>query len=403
MDRDGLLRAHPGSGRGGPRRAGAAPAKRARLDVLAAGGWARSLPSAWRRGRSCARSYGGSPRTPRRPADRSRSPRPPRRDDLRRRARMAGRRPPRFLIAFMETAAVAVRRSTRPERCRSSAPSRRPRPGGTSRRSRRGRSSGASGFGSWTSASRALAGPLSQSRRGRRLDLWRQVGVATGAGAWERLERGRSPVRPGRTPATARSRWRGCGLLTLLAALLLLAGEDRESDWLALRLQALGLAAASLVLGAMAGPCRRRRGQLAGDGARWAPPAGHRRVGWRPRPARSLLIMGPTPPSSAPPRRPPSILRLGLGSVTVLATTGAYAAWQQVGGVPAFVGTTYGRWLLLKLVLFGALIPLAARNLLVSRRRLSTSGPGTPEAAAALRRNGGSRRRWSRRSSSSWR
>ena len=77
--------------------------------------------------------------------------------------------------------------------------------------------------------------------------------------------------------------------------------------------------------------------------------------------------------------------RLALGAVTILAVTGAYAAWQQVGGVPAFVGTAYGRWLLLKLVLFGALLPLAARNLLVWRRRLAAPGPGTAEAVAALR------------------
>jgi putative copper export protein len=92
-------------------------------------------------------------------------------------------------------------------------------------------------------------------------------------------------------------------------------------------------------------------------------------------------------PSSATAKATERFSRLGLGSVTILAATGAYAAWQQVGGVPAFVGTAYGRWLLLKLVLFGALLPLAARNLLVWRRRLAASRPGTPEAVAALQRN----------------
>ena len=79
--------------------------------------------------------------------------------------------------------------------------------------------------------------------------------------------------------------------------------------------------------------------------------------------------------------------RVGLGAVTVLGATGVYAAWQQVGGVPALLGTAYGRWLLLKLILFGALLPLAARNLLVWRRRLAAAGPETPQAVAALRGN----------------
>ena len=79
---------------------------------------------------------------------------------------------------------------------------------------------------------------------------------------------------------------------------------------------------------------------------------------------------------------------MGLGAVTILVGTGVYAAWQQVGGVPALLGTAYGRWLLVKLALFGALLPLAARNLLVWRRRLAATGSGAPEAAVtALRGN----------------
>ncbi len=54
---------------------------------------------------------------------------------------------------------------------------------------------------------------------------------------------------------------------------------------------------------------------------------------------------------------------------------------------PRFLGTAYGRWLLLKLVLFGALLPVAARNLLVWRRRLAAGGPSSPEALTALRRH----------------
>ena len=81
------------------------------------------------------------------------------------------------------------------------------------------------------------------------LDLWRQVGVATGAGAWESLEQSRllSVLLDTRYGTVWLARM---GLLVLLAALLVLTDEDRERDWLALRLQALALALASLVLGA---------------------------------------------------------------------------------------------------------------------------------------------------------
>jgi len=84
------------------------------------------------------------------------------------------------------------------------------------------------------------------------LDLWRQVGVATGAGLLESLDPGRiasvlADTRYG-TVWLART-----GLLFLLAAFLLLADENGESDWLALRIEALGLSATALILGALAG------------------------------------------------------------------------------------------------------------------------------------------------------
>ena len=55
--------------------------------------------------------------------------------------------------------------------------------------------------------------------------------------------------------------------------------------------------------------------------------------------------------------------------------------------MPALIGTAYGRWLLVKLLLFAGLVVLAARNLLVWRRRLATGGPDAPEATTALRRH----------------
>ena len=219
------------------------------------------------------------------------------------------------------------------------------------------------------------------------IDLWRQVGVATGAGARESLEW--SSLLAVLMDTRYGTVWLGrTGLLALLAALLFLTREDRETNWLALRAQALVLAAASLALGAMAGHAAAAEGgalAMVLDGLHllatgvWA-------GGLVP----LVLCLAwtrrlPSPPAAA--RAAERFSTLGLGAVSVLVLTGAYAAWQQVGGVPALLGTTYGRWLMLKLALFGALLPLAARNLLVWRRRLAAAESGAGDAMAALQRN----------------
>jgi putative copper resistance protein D len=55
---------------------------------------------------------------------------------------------------------------------------------------------------------------------------------------------------------------------------------------------------------------------------------------------------------------------LGLVCVSSLVLTGIVNAWMLVGGIPALVGTAYGRLLLLKLSLLLPLIAIAAANLL---------------------------------------
>jgi putative copper resistance protein D len=218
------------------------------------------------------------------------------------------------------------------------------------------------------------------------LDLWRQIGVATGAGLRESLDGGRIvsvllDTRYG-TVWLART-----GLLVLLAALLLLASEDGEADWLALRLQALGLSAASLVLGALAGHAAAVEGAglSVGLDALHLLASGVWAGGLVPL-ALCLAWAGRLSAPGVAAVAAERFSRLGLAAVTTLAITGTFAVWSQVGTVPAFLGTAYGRWLAVKLLLVAALIPLAARNLLVWRRRLTAGGQSTSDVTATLRR-----------------
>ncbi|OKK02271.1 hypothetical protein AMK26_21565 [Streptomyces sp. CB03234] len=70
--------------------------------------------------------------------------------------------------------------------------------------------------------------------------------------------------------------------------------------------------------------------------------------------------------------------RVAFGSVVVLAATGIYQSWRQVGSWSALTGTAYGRLLLLKVGLVAVLVGVAW----VSRRwtrRLAESAPLLPE------------------------
>lgn len=54
----------------------------------------------------------------------------------------------------------------------------------------------------------------------------------------------------------------------------------------------------------------------------------------------------------------PRFSRIAFGCVVVLAVTGTYQTWRQVGTLPALTSTTYGRLLLVKICAFGLLIGL---------------------------------------------
>ena len=72
--------------------------------------------------------------------------------------------------------------------------------------------------------------------------------------------------------------------------------------------------------------------------------------------------------------------RLALGSVAVLAATGLYQAFREVGSLSDLTGTSYGRLLLVKTAVFILVIAIAARTrTLVSRRQ--------EQRIAALRRS----------------
>ncbi|GAA2486532.1 copper resistance CopC/CopD family protein [Streptomyces gobitricini] len=71
--------------------------------------------------------------------------------------------------------------------------------------------------------------------------------------------------------------------------------------------------------------------------------------------------------------------RVAFGSVAVLAVTGIYQSWRQVGSWSALTGTAYGRLLLLKVGLVGVLVGVAWFSRRWTRRLAETAdadGPG---------------------------
>ena len=75
---------------------------------------------------------------------------------------------------------------------------------------------------------------------------------------------------------------------------------------------------------------------------------------------------------------------LGVASVSALLVTGVVNAWFLVGSVPTLLGTDYGRLLLAKLLLFAAMLSLAAVNRFALAPRLAEV---SMSALATLRRN----------------
>jgi putative copper resistance protein D len=74
---------------------------------------------------------------------------------------------------------------------------------------------------------------------------------------------------------------------------------------------------------------------------------------------------------------------LGIASVATLIVTGTANAWYTVGDFPSLFGTAYGELLCVKLVLFAAMLALAAAN----RLRWTPQLGALPVALSRLRRN----------------
>jgi putative copper resistance protein D len=218
------------------------------------------------------------------------------------------------------------------------------------------------------------------------IDLWRQTSLATGLGLVESLAP--APIRAVLLDTQYGAAWLvRHGLLVLTGALLLLRGREQGSrDWLALRLELALLGGASFGIFALAGHAASAPGWPAA--AIVADIAHLLATGvWLGGLLPLTLLLGWTATLPGPAAAPivadaaRRFSALGLGAVLVLVVTGSYTTWEQVGSVPSLVGTTYGRWLLVKLTLLLALLALAATNRLVLLPRLL----GDPAATARLR------------------
>jgi putative copper export protein/mono/diheme cytochrome c family protein len=78
----------------------------------------------------------------------------------------------------------------------------------------------------------------------------------------------------------------------------------------------------------------------------------------------------------------------GIVMVGILLVSGTLNTWYLVGDVPRLVGTGYGRLLLIKIVLFAAMVAIAAVNRFALMPRLRRADPSVGATLRALERNG---------------
>lgn len=75
--------------------------------------------------------------------------------------------------------------------------------------------------------------------------------------------------------------------------------------------------------------------------------------------------------------------RVAFGSVLVLAATGLYQSWRQVGSWSALTGTRYGQLLLVKVALVAVLVGVAWVSRRWTARLAERTGPAAPPEAAS--------------------
>lgn len=76
---------------------------------------------------------------------------------------------------------------------------------------------------------------------------------------------------------------------------------------------------------------------------------------------------------------------LGIASVSILVASGLVSAWYLVGDIPAFIGTPYGRLLLIKLGLLALMLALATINRYKLTPRLAAHEVAAPACRQLLR------------------
>jgi copper resistance protein D len=183
-------------------------------------------------------------------------------------------------------------------------------------------------------------------------------------------------------------------LMVLLGGVLWLHGREQDGrDWWALRLEVVGLAVSILVAQAWTGHSATGEGwnlayRVTADALHLA--ASGVWLGSLP----ALFFLLTRAQRSDDPQAEQVAAEatrrfsaLGLASMGLLLLSGLVNAWELVGTLPALVGTTYGRLLVLKLSLLLPLLAIAALNLLREKPRLLRSAPeqGDPGSRGAIR------------------
>jgi len=224
--------------------------------------------------------------------------------------------------------------------------------------------------------------------------LWVQLALVTGLPLWQAL----SPdtlwslllsTQYGRVWIVRLS------LMGLLGGILWLHGQERDGkDWWALRLEVVGLAVSILGAQAWMGHSAAGEGmtfvyQVLVDSLHLL--ASGIWLGSLPLLALLLFWMqrsddpGADQVAAEATRR---FSRLGVASMSLLILSGLATAWELVGTIPALIGTTYGRLLMLKVSLLLPLLALAALNLLRDKPHLVhlTAAPERMDTRLVLRR-----------------